>query len=265
MSTNLSKHRAWRAGKAGNRVIGGLIVAGVLLAVGGAFGMDDPKTPATSTGLEPGTTDPANLAAPSGPDLSEVVPLVPSDAAPGESPQPGASPNGGPSTPAKPNPTAAPATTVPTSTAPATTAPPATGNLALHRPAQASSTIRSAHAALYATDGSADTYWEGANHGLPQTLTVDLGTAARMGRVVLRLPPASGWPSRTQTIAVLAGLDGSTFSTVTGPAQYTFDAANGNVVTLTLPAPTARYLRLSFTANSQWDAGQVSEVEVYAA
>ena len=51
--------------------------------------------------------------------------------------------------------------------------------------------------------------------------------------------------------------------TVVGSAGYTFNPATGNTVTITYPATAARYLRLTFTANTGWPAGQVSEFRVY--
>ena len=47
-------------------------------------------------------------------------------------------------------------------------------------------------------------------------------------------------------------------------AGYTFNPATGNTVTITFPATRQRYLRLTFTGNTGWPAGQVSEYEVYA-
>jgi hypothetical protein len=35
-------------------------------------------------------------------------------------------------------------------------------------------------------------------------------------------------------------------------------------VTISLPATTAQYLMLTFTANSGWPAGQMPELDVYA-
>ena len=49
-----------------------------------------------------------------------------------------------------------------------------------------------------------------------------------------------------------------------GSANYTFDPATGNTVTISLPsAVSERYLRLNFTANTGWPAGQVSEFEIF--
>jgi chitodextrinase len=135
-----------------------------------------------------------------------------------------------------------------------------TTNLALNRP-----TTESSHTQTYASgnavDGNTGTYWESTNSSFPQWIQVDLGAATALGRLVLKLPP--GWGARTQTLSILGSTDGSSFSTVVGSAGYTFDPGSSNVVTITLPAATARYVRLNVTANTGWPAGQLSEFEVY--
>ena len=72
------------------------------------------------------------------------------------------------------------------------------------------------------------------------------------------------WATRSQTLAVQGSTDGSTWSTLKASAAYTFDPATGNTVTVTFPAASARYLRLTFTANSGWPAGQLSELQAYS-
>ncbi|MBK3574646.1 discoidin domain-containing protein [Streptomyces sp. MBT65] len=147
-----------------------------------------------------------------------------------------------------------------------TTDPPSsTTNLALHQP-----TSESSHTQVYAsgnaTDGDANTYWESANNAFPQWVQVDLGSATGVKRIVLRLPPATAWSTRTQTISVQGGTDAGTATQFLAAAGYTFDPATGNTATLTLPATvTTRYVRLSFTANTGWPAGQVSEFQVFGA
>jgi len=154
----------------------------------------------------------------------------------------------------------------PSNQATVTTDPPSsTTNLALHQP-----TSESSHTQIYgsgnATDGDTNTYWESANNSFPQWLQVDLGAATGVKRIVLRLPPATAWATRTQTITVQGGTDAGTTTQLLAPAGYTFDPATGNAATLTLPSTvTTRYLRLTFTANTGWPAGQVSEFQVYGA
>jgi hypothetical protein len=99
------------------------------------------------------------------------------------------------------------------------------------------------------------------NHTFPQWFQVDLGAAYDVTRIVLRLP--AGWETRTQTLTVQASTDGSSFVTAAGPADYVFDPAGGNTVTVTVPTTRTRYVRLSFASNTGWPAAQLSEIEVY--
>ncbi|NUT33520.1 MAG: hypothetical protein HOV79_10640 [Hamadaea sp.] len=135
-------------------------------------------------------------------------------------------------------------------------------NLAQGRP-----TTESGHADVYgsgnAVDGNQGTYWESANNAFPQWLTVDLGSAQSIGKVVLKLPPT--WGTRTQTLAVQGSTTGSGFTDLKPSATYTFNpAVASNAVTITFAATSARYVRVTITANSGWPAGQLSEVEVYS-
>ncbi|MFF0823926.1 discoidin domain-containing protein [Micromonospora haikouensis] len=166
----------------------------------------------------------------------------------------------GPTTPPTGTPTTPPPTTAPPTTPPPTTPPPGNGNLAQGRPVTASSVSQN-YVAGNAVDGNAASYWESANGAFPQTLTVDLGAAVSTNRIALRLP--AGWGTRTQTLAVAGSTDGSAYATILASAGYTFDPATGNTVSITLPAGSRRFLRLTFTGNTGWPAGQVSEFEVY--
>jgi chitodextrinase len=132
-------------------------------------------------------------------------------------------------------------------------------NLALHK-----ATSESSHTQVYASgnavDGDTASYWESANNAFPQWIQVDLGTAATLSRVVLTLPPS--WGSRTQTLSVSGSTDGSTFNPLAGSAAYGFDPSSGNAVTIPVSG-SARYLRVTITANTGWPAAQVSELQVY--
>ena len=114
-----------------------------------------------------------------------------------------------------------------------------------------------------ATDGNTSTYWESVNSAFPQWLQVDLGAAKSFSRIGLDLPPSSSWSTRTQTLTASGSTDGSGFSTIVAPAGYTFNPSTGNTVTITFPATNARYVRLNFTGNTGWPAGQVSEFQVW--
>ncbi|MEV0644955.1 discoidin domain-containing protein [Phytomonospora sp. NPDC050363] len=139
----------------------------------------------------------------------------------------------------------------------------ANANLAFGRPATASSYTQ-VYGPGNVVDGNASSYWESANNAFPQTLTVDLGSSKTVRRVVLKLPPSSAWGTRTQTLSVSGSADGGSYATVVGSTGYVFNPATGNAVTITFAATSARYLRLTFTQNTGWPAGQCSEFEVYA-
>ncbi|MEV7698633.1 discoidin domain-containing protein [Streptomyces sp. NPDC086779] len=140
--------------------------------------------------------------------------------------------------------------------------PEETGNLAQGRPI-----TETGHADVYgagnAVDGNAGSYWESRNNAFPQSVTVDLGAAKALKRLVLRLPPAAAWATRTQTIGVTGSSDNSAYSSLKAPTGYTFDPSSGNTATVTLTGTPVRYLRLTFTANTGWPAGQLSELEAY--
>jgi hypothetical protein len=136
-------------------------------------------------------------------------------------------------------------------------------NLAQGAPITASSYTQN-YVPANADDGNTSTYWEGTNGAWPTTLTVNLGATDSLTKVVIDLPPASAWNTRTQTLSVLGSTDNSTYSTLVGSASYTFNPSTGNTVTIPLPSGTSdQYLRLSFTANSVQNGAQASEVQVW--
>jgi len=116
-----------------------------------------------------------------------------------------------------------------------------------------------------ANDGNTSTYWESANSAFPQWLEANLNSAQTLGSIVLDLPPSSSWATRTQTLSLQGSGNGSTWTTLVASANYTFNPSTGNTVTISLPSGTSdQYLRLNFTANTGWPAGQVSEFQIYA-
>ncbi|MFF9336542.1 discoidin domain-containing protein [Streptomyces albogriseolus] len=134
-------------------------------------------------------------------------------------------------------------------------------NLALNRPATATGS-QDVYTPGKAVDGDPNTYWESANHAFPQTLTIDLGAARTVRRVVLKLPPQAAWQARTQTLSVQGSTDGSAYTTLAAAREYRFDPATGNTVTVPVDGGP-RHLRLHVTGNTGWPAAQFSEVEVY--
>ncbi|MFI8824983.1 discoidin domain-containing protein [Streptomyces sp. NPDC053431] len=135
-------------------------------------------------------------------------------------------------------------------------------DIALGDPASASS-AHSGYAAANITDGDQSSYWESAGTGLPQWVQADLGGSERVDEVVLKLP--AGWESRTQTLAIQGSADGTSFTTLKGSAAYTFNPGSGNTVTVAFPATRTRYVRVAVSANTGWQAAQLSELEVHAA
>ncbi len=117
------------------------------------------------------------------------------------------------------------------------------------------------HPAAHLTDGSQLTYWEGPLGLFPQSVRIDLGGTVRVDEVVLKLPAA--WEARTQTLTVEGGTDGSSFTALSASAAHRFDPDRANTVTLTFPARDVRHLRIRLTANTGWNAAQLSAVEVY--
>jgi hypothetical protein len=156
-------------------------------------------------------------------------------------------------TPGKTAPSAPPTARVP--------APPA--DLAAGRP-MTSSGFTDVYPEKNANDGDPDTYWESANNAFPQWLQVDLGRPSTVSRFLLRVPPGPLWLQRTQTIQITGSMDGSNYFVILGPAGYSFDPVNANAVQVRFTQTTARYLRLTFTANTDWPAGQLSQWQVHA-
>ncbi|MFI9612011.1 discoidin domain-containing protein [Streptomyces sp. NPDC052023] len=135
-------------------------------------------------------------------------------------------------------------------------------NIALGDTASASS-AGAEYGAAHITDGNQGTYWESAGANLPQWVQADLGTTERVDEVVLKLP--AGWESRTQTLSVQGSADGTSFSTLKSSAAYTFSPGAGNSVTVSFPATRTRFVRVAVTANTGWQAAQLSELEVHSA
>ena len=133
----------------------------------------------------------------------------------------------------------------------------ANANLALGQPVTASGWTQN-YTPAGAVDGNTGTYWESTDNAFPQWLQVDLGSPATISRIVMDLPPLPAWGTRTQTITIQGSTDGTSYTTLAGPAGYTFNSP-ANTATATI-----RYLKLTFTANTGWPAGQLSELQAYA-
>jgi F5/8 type C domain/Pectate lyase superfamily protein/Abnormal spindle-like microcephaly-assoc'd, ASPM-SPD-2-Hydin len=136
-------------------------------------------------------------------------------------------------------------------------------DLALNQPATASGYTQT-YVPSNAVDGNTSTYWESTDNDFPQWFQVDLGSSVSIGKIVMDLPPPSSWATRTQTITIQGSTNGTTWSTIEPSTGYVFNPSTGNSVTVTFAATSVRYLKLTFTANTGWPAGQLSELDVYA-
>jgi hypothetical protein len=131
------------------------------------------------------------------------------------------------------------------------TTPPPTGNLALNRPATASS-VEGAFTASAAVDGSLTTRWSSA-FADPQWIRVDLGQSYAINRVKLTWEAAYGSAYQIQTSA-----DGTTWTTV-----RTVTGGNGGVDDNTALAATGRYVRINGTTRATVYGYSLFEFEVY--
>ena len=153
-------------------------------------------------------------------------------------------------------------TSNPSNTVSVTTDPAPSGNLAAGKPASASGHTQN-YVAGNVVDGNSSSYWESPNNAFPQWVQVDLGASYAVSRVVLKLPPAAAWQTRTQTLSIQGSTNGSSFTTLSASAGRVFNPATGNTVTVTFGSSSVRYVRVNVTANTGWPAGQLSELEVY--
>ena len=135
-------------------------------------------------------------------------------------------------------------------------------NLALNRPVTASGS-QSGYPPTNAVDGNTSSYWESTNNAFPQWFQVDLGSSVGISRIVMDLPPSSSWGTRTQTILIQGSTDGTSYTTLVASQGYTFNPSTGNTASITFGSSSVRYVKLTFTANTGWPAGQLSELQVF--
>ncbi|MFF3981444.1 discoidin domain-containing protein [Streptomyces sp. NPDC001828] len=146
---------------------------------------------------------------------------------------------------------------------PALTASAAGGpDLAAGKPASASG-ANGTYIAKNVTDGDQSTYWESAGSAFPQWVQADLGAMNSVDEVVLKLP--ASWGDRKETLSVQGSADGTSFSTLVGSTAYSFTQGSGNTVKIGFAASQARFVRIDITANTGWQAAQLSALEVHAA
>ncbi|MFE4261962.1 CARDB domain-containing protein [Streptomyces sp. NPDC056883] len=135
-------------------------------------------------------------------------------------------------------------------------------NIALGKSVSASGSL-GGYGAPGVTDGNQGSYWEGPSGTFPTWVQVDLGSSVAVDQVVLKLP--APWEARTETLTVQGSTDGNTFTTLSASAGRAFNPAQSNTVTIGFTAATVRYVRVSVSSNTGWQAAQISELEVYSA
>jgi hypothetical protein len=132
--------------------------------------------------------------------------------------------------------------------------PPTPGaNLALGRPATASSVEAAGLDAATATDGNAATRWS-STYADNQWITVDLGSSTNIDKVTLRWETASGKAYKIQT-----SNDNNTWAD-----RVTVTAGTGGTATHTFAATSARYVRMLGQTRNTAYGFSLFELEVYA-
>ncbi|HEV2342868.1 MAG TPA: discoidin domain-containing protein [Actinocrinis sp.] len=136
-------------------------------------------------------------------------------------------------------------------------------NLALNKAVTASGYTQT-YVPSNAVDGNTSSYWESTDNAFPQWFQVDLGSSTAISRIVMDLPPSTSWGTRTQTILIQGSTDGTNYTTLVASQGYTFNPSTGNTASVTFTSSSVRYVKLTFTANTVWPAGQLSELQIFS-
>ncbi|MBN1410874.1 MAG: discoidin domain-containing protein, partial [Spirochaetales bacterium] len=158
---------------------------------------------------------------------------------------------GGTVSTATPTPTQA-ATATPTRTPTPAPTPTSGGNLALNKTATSSSNEAAGYEPGYAVDGNTGTRWSSAFSD-PQWITVDLGTAMTVRRVVLLWETAYG-----SSYQIQVSTNNSTWTTV-----YSTTGSDGGTDDISFTAASARYVRMYGTARNTGWGYSLWEFEIY--
>jgi len=140
---------------------------------------------------------------------------------------------------------------------------PETENLAQGKRVTAAGTHTDVYVLSNINDGKTDTYWE--SKGFPAEVTFDLGGTYSISVVAVCLNPSSIWEPRKQEISVQVSMDGETFSEVTAPELYQFDAETGNRIRIDFDAVQAAFVRIIISKNtaSRTGGAQAAEICIY--
>lgn len=129
-------------------------------------------------------------------------------------------------------------------------------NLALNKPASASSTRSgSSYTAGKAVDGSASSSWMSSTTSSAQWVRVDLGSSQSISYVKVT------WPATyyAKAFQIQTSPDGSSFT-----SRYSATNATGSVTTANFAAVSARYVRIYCTTRNNSSSYGVAELKVYA-
>ena len=131
------------------------------------------------------------------------------------------------------------------------------------------------HADVYNVEKAVDgdptgtSYYESAT--LPAVIVIDLGDVYSISTIVLCLPPSLNWAARTQNIAFYSSdsnvsySSSTAFTEIKAAADYLFDPATGNRVTIEINPVNCRFFKMVINSNdiTAGYGAQVSEISVY--
>ena len=137
------------------------------------------------------------------------------------------------------------------------------GNLAMNKPIEASREVNSGGSgggyAMYANDGTLDSYWDGGPWEERPWIIVNLGRSYDIGSVQV-CAYASG--SRYYQFEVYVSEDGEEWTLIGAKEDETVETNEGTTFTISAPC-MARYVRVIGTFNNQNEAFHIRELRVY--
>ena len=137
------------------------------------------------------------------------------------------------------------------------------GNLAMNKPIEASREVNSGGSgggyAMYANDGTLDSYWDGGPWEERPWIIVNLGRSYDIGSVQV-CAYASG--SRYYQFEVYVSEDGEEWTLIGAKEDEAVETNEGTTFTISAPC-MARYVRVIGTFNNQNEAFHIRELRVY--
>ncbi len=137
------------------------------------------------------------------------------------------------------------------------------GNLAMNKPIEASREVNSGGSgggyAMYANDGTLDSYWDGGSWEERPWIIVNLGRFYDIGSVQV-CAYASG--SRYYQFEVYVSEDGEEWTLIGAKEDEAVETNEGTTFTISAPC-MARYVRVIGTFNNQNEAFHIRELRVY--